>query len=556
MTRRGGGGLLTVFCVFLALAHTGSSAELFINGQQMNLSESPVFEGDSVLVPFVECALHLGLAVDSPANENVFVLRGDDLQVAFDTALFASVDGVAFASLDWLVAWAEGRIHRIADAVHVETDRSLLTSLEAASGMLTARFDRFAPHEVDWISSSRVILRAFHSELDVDPRRIVLGEADIRSVQISSNASTVELLVTVEPGTQLSIVDSESDDVYSLTLHVSEAWSTRTSLEVDEGVRVVEYDDERVSASYVYVETWRERFRLAPAISQAAYGAWNTIESLLRNSGGRAAMGFSCKNLLEDPELLLIDGIPYAAPEYPSRFLAMDLFGRWSVREAVCTVNLKHAGLRIPVDAVNRPLGYGEVVLYAPGYQGHIARGVPGSFLAIKLRENRVVSVYEGPFVPSDPTAVMIVASGDAKARLSLIHLSDALAIECLFGADETQSCVHALACGPELLRDGIWVAEDTARPQLANATGGALLVSDWQGGMYLMDWQQHVDADEDASDALYDFLLSLPTAIKDAVLLEVCPSGSIAYTGSAGVFRLGAPDPVCLSLCLVPLSP
>lgn len=556
MNRRGVGGVVAILGTLLAMSLLGASAELYINGQELIWTESPVYEGDSVLVPLLECAPYLGLEVKVSEEEPAFVLRGSGFRARFDVASFAALDGIAFASLDWLVAWAEGRVHHIGEAFHVETSKAALTELDALAQVLTVRLDRYAPHEVEWTSDSSLTVRIFHSELHVEPRRIVLGEADIRSVQVSELDSVVQLVIEVEPGTELSTDSAESAGFYSLSFAVAPTWSSRSSIEIDEGIRVVEHAQETLRADYAYIETWRDRFRLTPAIPWLAYGEKDELETILRAESAQAALGLPCYDPDDDPSLLLVDGIPYAIPDRPNRFLAIDLFGRWSVQEAVATVNLKHAGLRIPVDAVNRPLGYGEVVLYAPGYQGNIARGVPGSFLAIKIREDRVVSVYQGPFVPSDPTAVLVVASGEAKARLSLIKLSDALAIECLFGAEDTQSCVHAFSCGPEILRDSVWVLDAADLSQLEGVTGGTLLVNDWQGGAYLMQWTLDPTTNT-ATDVALDALLSfLPTAIKDAVLLDSCASGPMAYSSSIGAFRLGAADPIPLALCLVPLTP
>ena len=306
---------------------------------------------------------------------------------------------------------------------------------------------------------------------------------------------------------------------------------------------------------YVYVEAWRDRFRLLPTVPTEGYQSTATLETILRETSAVATISIDCPGELMETECLIMNGIPYVVPDTPSEVLAIDLFGRWSTFSSLCSVSAKHAGKLIDVDGVNKPLVYGEVVVYTAGYAGAIARGIPGSFSVIKIRNDRVVSVYQGPFVPEDASAILLVASGEAKATLAAIQLGDPIKVVCQFiHADGTYP--YAVTAGPQVMGDGILIPSGNPFEAMLPMTSGTLLACDWQGGLYLLAFEGGVQGDLDGSWSVADILHTLPTVIKDAVLLSTCGRGAIAYTRSDGTFQLGAQDPIRLTLSLIPLAP
>jgi hypothetical protein len=185
-----------------------------------------------------------------------------------------------------------------------------------------------------------------------------------------------------------------------------------------------------------------------------------------------------------------------------------------------------------------------------------IARGIPGSFVALKIRDRRVVSVYQGPFVARDPSAILIVASGDVTAALASVCLGDPVDLVCQF--PESQGAYrYAISSGPVIVQDGLITLAEDQREEISNNSGAVVLVWDWQGGLYLMTVTiQSPGASADETWDLIDILRGLPTAIKDAVLVSSCAQTALAYDGVSAPFQLGSRDSIRLALSLVPTTP
>jgi hypothetical protein len=64
------------------------------------------------------------------------------------------------------------------------------------------------------------------------------------------------------------------------------------------------------------------------------------------------------------------------------------------------------------------------------------------------------------------------------------------------------------------------------------------------------------LDGPEAGVRTLLDILQSLPTMLKDAVLLSSCERSAIAFSTDSGPFLLGSQDPIRLALSLIPLTP
>jgi hypothetical protein len=103
---------------------------------------------------------------------------------------------------------------------------------------------------------------------------------------------------------------------------------------------------------------------------------------------------------------------------------------------------------------------------------------------------------------------------------------------------------------------DGILFASANPFQEISPITGGTILACDWQGGLYLLVFEGGAPSDAEEARSLTDILYSLPTVIKDAVLLSSCGRGSIAYIRGEGTFQLGPQDPIRLALSLIPLAP
>lgn len=559
MRKRGVGGVLAVLWLATSMIGYSQSGLLYLNEEPLSLAHPVIQQGTSLLVPLEEFVPFIGLEVSS--SERQIILRGAGFRQAFDEALFKGQDGIAYVSLDWILEWVGGEIHWVGGDIYIQTGRPEIVDVDASADQVTVRLTGFSSHTMTLSQQGlSEVLRVFwpHSLLGVDAQLIRVGEADIQDVRILGANGGVELSITLEPGTILATEQLETDDFYALTIRVAEIASRKSIIEVGEGIAVHEWEDvaEGHAIDYVYVESWRDRFRLAPAVAQNGFQSSASLEAILQETSSVAAISLDCPWESVLTECLIMDGIPYLVSDTPSEVLAIDMFGRWTAFSSLCSVSIKHSGRLLSVDGVNRPLAYGEVVVYTSGYSGSIVRGIPGSFIAVKIRDDRVVSVYQGPFVPEDASAILVVASGEAKAKLSLIQLGDPIELTCQFlHADGTYP--SAVSAGPQVMGDGAIVLDEDQVNELSALAGGTVLACDWQGGLYLLAFEgKKTDDPEEESWSLIDILYSLPTALKDVVLLSSCGRNAIAYASSHGTFQLGFQDPIRLALSLIPLSP
>ena len=557
MRNRGVGGILVALWFVISIACSSQSGLLYLNEEPLSLLHPMIQQGASLLVSLEEFCPLIGLSV-SHAEDGI-VLRGSGFRQMFDVAIFPIQNEITYVSLDWILEWVGGEIHQVGGDVYLRTERPQIVGIEASASYVSVRLSGFSSHvfSLSQQGLSEILTVSWpHSELGLDAQLIRVGESDIQAVRMVGSATGVELSITLEPGTILATEQLETDEFYALTLRVAEAASVESIIEVDEGIAVHEWENVAFNRviNYVYVAAWRDRFRLQPTVPMTGYQSAASLQTILLESVAVAAISLDCPLEPEAAECLIMNGIPYLVPDTPSEVLAIDLFGRWSTFSSLCSVAMKHAGQLIDVDGVNRPLAYGEVVVYAAGYAGEIVRGIPGSFTAIKIRENRVVSVYQGPYVPEDASAILLVASGEAKVILSAIQLGDPIEIVCQFlHADGTYP--HAVSAGPQVMSDGTLLLSGDSLEAISLVPSGTVLACDWQGGLYLLAFEG-ASAEPGETWSLIDILYALPTVLKDAVLLASCGRSCIAYATGDGTFQLGPQDPIRLALCLIPLAP
>ena len=550
MGARGVGGLLVILWMACSVAVVAQTGLLYLNEEPISLAEPVRVDGSTTQVPLVSFATALGL--DVSLRDGEIVLRGAGFRFALDERAFTMFDGVAYVALDWLLELVDGACHRVGGNLYVETPQVSITGIEATSESVTLRLSQFTGYTLtrdEQGLSDTLALTWPNCTLATDTQQIRLGESHIQQVRMVGTRDGVSVSIQVESGTQLAVEASETGASFVVRLSVADAGSTASVIQITDAISVHEFQMERgdLAVDYVYIKSWRDEFRLMPIVSAGGYRSADSVASMLIENGAAVALSLNAEE--NGAACLVMDGIPYAVPDAPAHVLAFDLFGRWKTLSSTCEVTLRHAGRETHVDGVNRPIAYGEVVAYAPGYDGGIARGIPGTFIALKIRENRVVSVYQGPFVPADTSAIVVVASGDAKAKLSLIELGDPIQLACCFSQAEG-TFRHAVSCGPQLMADGR--VANVSEATLAVA-GGAVLACDWQGGLYLLVFTR---GSSDATWNVLDGLASLPTVVKDAVLLSSSAPSALAYASDTGAFTLSDRRAVHLALGLIPIAP
>jgi hypothetical protein len=551
------GGLVILWMTFSVgvLAQTGL---LYLNEEPVSLPNPVIQQGAAILVPFVEFASRLGL--DVTESDERFMVRGAGFRQFVGRESLLVKEGVAYIGLDQVVELVGGVVHRLGGNVYVETPRSEFLDVDATSTQITVRLSQYTSYasiSTEQPLSDVVLITWPNCTLGIDAQLIRVGESGIQEVRLVGTRTAVELSIRLEPGTTLATEEQEADDAYAVTFRVAETGFHQSVIELDSDVTVHEWTsaDASRAVDFLHVEFWRDRFRLTPMIPTSGDSSADTLESILEAHDAIAAVSVEYAGEDSEPDCLIIDAIPYRIPETPARILAVDLFGRWTSFSSQCAVSLKHNGRMISVDGVDRPLSYGEIVAYAPGYQGTIARGIPGTFTAIKIRSKRVVSVYQGPFVPQDATAIVVVASGEAKALLSLVQLGDPMDIVCTF-LNKEGTYLHAVSSGPMLVQDGARSLSDEEFDALSALSGGTVLACDWQGGLYLLTFQSLPSEQHEEGWNVLDALAKVPTVIKDAILLSPHAERSLAYKTASGTFLLGDDLLSGLAFGLVPIAP
>lgn len=557
--KRGVVGGIAVCLLFVASWSTCVVAvSVYVNDALIAPTHPILAEGGSILVPIEEFGLAVG--IETTIDDDRLVLRWSGGRRGLNADRYAVRNGIPYATLESMVGLVDGEIHRVGETWYVETTTATLEDVEATAERVVLRFDGFVPITIsESDDGTELLLTIHHCRSEVQPQLIVLGEVGVESVRLPfGTPSRVDVWITLQDGAAVRTQTYESSGFYSFCLETAGRPEMETIIQIGEGLVLHELttvvSTERVCADWVYVEAWRDRYRLIPAFPSTGFETLASIEELAGSSNAVAAVNLGCSRTPLPVDLLIIDGTPYVDDDETHDGLGLDLFGWWTYFSADVFIYAKHGGGRIPIDDVNRVLQYGEVIAYAPGYVGTIARGVPGSFSVVKVRTDRVVSVYEGPFVTADPTATLLVASGAAKARLSLVRLGDALSLECGIGS-EGVSFSHAFSAGPVLVDSGI----PTVIPESSSQdppSGWVVLATDWHGGLTLLSFVRETGSDGEILGDLISFLTSMPVPIRDAIVLSRCGENALIVRDPSSVYRLGAGDLYALALCLVPLSP
>jgi len=549
------GGVVVCCLLVIPFSVLASDVQLFVNGASVSL-ESPVLgESDSLLVPLQEFGALIGIHVDPSEDGQELLLRWSERRATFGADVFSSEQGVSYAWLSWLVGLVDGALHRVGAAVYVMTEQARLIEIDAEEDRVILRLDRYAPEALARSEDGLELCLTFSNcGSNLPLQRTILGGQGFESVELhASNKNRVVLTLRFTAPSSLHLVRREAAGYYSVTLRTAAAEESESILELAEGTELHELVATTalgtIRADYLTVDSWRSRYRLVPAYPAIGLGSGESVDAIAREAGADVAIGLVPYEAAAS--ILVIGGVPLAAEPAEHMLFSVDLFGRWTVDSSTIALCAEHCGTRISIDDVNRPIAYGEAIGYPPGYSGTIVRGVPGSFRVIKVRSERVVSVYEGPFVSADPTATLIVASGEAKARFSLVELGDAIRLGCDWSSGD-RTIVHAFESGPMIVRDGVVDGE-----VLGDGEMYAVLATDWHGGMTLLTLTcDALDAEQDLTPSILDVLGRLDAPTRSAAVLSRGFATGLAVRNPYDFDRLGAADPFSLALCLVPLNP
>ena len=537
----------------------GAGERLLVNGEEINPALRVSSDDGSILVPLAEFGRLIGLEAEPIDGGERIVLRWNGGRDTVSRHELSERDGTLYVSLAGVVGLVGGKMYRIGEAAYIETDVAALTDFDVVDGRVVLRFDGFVPDEIVERSEDSLRIRFHHCRLSLPARSIVLADgamAEARLVSLPANAG--ELVIRLRQSGEMQIRRHVREGFFSVSLGFAGETYRETLTRVGGGMTVREVEmgwpngPTRINA--VTIDAWRDRYRLCPSIPKTGIGTTTSLAHMAGVAGADLAIDAG-----SSIGLCVADGVPICVDGGGRRVLCTDLFGRLSLLEPDVSLYLDASGIRIPVDGINRPIGYGEVTAYSPGYVGQSARGVPGTFTVIKIRSGRIVSVYNGAFVFEDPTATLIVASGEAKAGLSLLSLGDRAELVCIRN-DDGSRIREAIGIGPILFEAGVAVdmaiASGPAGPPLDSdaSVAWSLLVTDWHGGLTLVSVVRDGSSRGATLSELLAFLRSLAAPIRDAIVLNSGASSSLVFRDDRSLHEVSSEDVFPIGLCLIPI--
>jgi len=549
-----GGWIGTLGVLTLLLFATGTRGEgesLFLDGHSLELASPPIHGEHELLVPIREVGPLIGIEVGETSGGSL-ELRWSHGRLTVETARLHAVDGIHYTSLDWLVELAGGLVRRLGSSVFVDSDPVPLDELDVTENRIVLRFGGFVPIETVLADERAIRLRFHHCEAPFPHRSVIVGEGPMTRVDAQAAVpSALDIAISLREVGAIRLTRIETDDAYAVTIEIAEEAFAESAIELsgDRTLHELEITTEAGISSlvYTYVDAWRSSYRTRPSGSSFELGDLALVSQLALAETAEVAIGAG-----QDLGLLVVDGVPFHVPAEPSTLLVADAFGRLSSVEGQGRIVLDVEGVDIPIDDVNRPTQYGEAIAYPPGYRGEIAAGAAGGFTVLKIRSGCVVSVYQGSFVDQDPTATLIVASGEARARFAGITLGDDAHLACYVDA-LSEPLASAMSIETVLLRDGV-------RQDLNVADGSAgtrawsVVATDWHGGLILLSALRNERSAGLGVAELLAFLEALPVPVDDAFALGSGGASAIAVD-AGGLQELGDDARVAVALLLVSLG-
>jgi hypothetical protein len=535
-----GGIAAGLIAVVLAVCVEGS---VVVNGQPVLVGPSPRSDGDSLLVPVLSFAPFVG--IEAVERDGRVALRWSGGRDDLAPEAIRWVSDVAYTSLDELVGRVGGTFRQAGDETSIDVPEARLIELSASGEDVVVRFDRFAPMLVAKAGGVDVV-RFLDCRVEGVAASIVFGPQDVgRATLVATSGSVCELRISFLEEAALVVRRFEADGVYSVSLTPAPAPSDVSTTLLGDGLSFsdgeVAVGESTVALAYVRVDNWRDRLDVRPLLPPTGAGTQSPIDAAMASAG--AAMALSSRSGA-DPGLVVIDGVPFSIEVEPSIALGFDVFGSVVAFIPQSRAFAVSSTTRIPLDGVDRPVGYDEIIGYPPGYTGSIARGFPDGFTIARIRDGVVVSILDESFVIADPSATLLVASGAARARLAGLAFGDRVDLVCEVDP-ERRFIYDALSMERVLVWDG--------QPQLpapdgerTEATSWSVVGTDWQGGFFFLT----ASGDGELTDrGILSLLATMPTTARTAVVLETDGAGALALDVGMFHVRWGSRAAVSVSL-------
>jgi hypothetical protein len=554
-------GLLTI-----ALPTFSNEVTVFLSGE--SIAPLHVFwdENGRLLVPLEAFGLRAGVEVTKLEAEGLVRLRRGEERALLPRDDLTDYEGSLYICLETFIDLIGGAVYRIGDDIHIEIDSHALISLDITTDHLTARFDAYLPYETILAEPGNVHLR-FHQctfSSAAEPTTFSDPEGPVTTAIVSAaSLNAVDFILKSSQQLVPRIKQLSSPGFYSVTITFGHQPLSETQMEIlpDFSYHKIETDVGKgpVTIEVLHVKNWRHQYRLRPALPEGGVGTLSSAQAMLESYSAEIAVGanpFDAETSLP-VGLLVIDDTILSFADVPRAALAVDLYGRLTFfQPTAASFHLRSAERFIPVDDVNRPIRSDELIAYTENYHGTIAHGTTRPFRIIKLRADRVVSIQNTPYVIEDPSATLLVASGEARARLSELTIGDEAVFDYTLTPD-VPLLTDLVSTGPLLIASGEDVLDTRpSDPIVADeAVGHTVLATDWYGGLFLIA----IAKDQDSVGASYEDILTIlhdqPTRIKDAIPLASGTFSTLSFRKEASYRDTTYPADIAVGLLLIPIE-
>ncbi len=559
--------VLAVFILAAAVCARGGGISLYVDGEAIVLTHPIVQHGNEMLVPLRELGLRLGIeaAVTQEAEAKSIKIRSATGDHLFSTGHFPIKNGVYYVSLGELVSLASARMHTLGDEIYIESDAPHLTGMDASGDRVSVRFDGFVPYEIIPSDENILHVRFYHCTLATVPRQVTVTGGVVSSVALTvSGRRSADLVIVLSSKSLPQIKRFTTEGFYSVSLTFDHQPLTEIEQTISPYITyhevTTDIGDGPVKVEYLHIDEWRDHYRLVPAISKNGIGTLSSLQDIARSHNADAAINANFYDTVTHIPigLLIINGQPLSSNYEGRAALGIDLFGRLNFFNPQITLFLRVGDAKIAIDDVDRPIKSGELIMFTPGYAGPLTRGFVDSFRVVKIKNGRVTSVQDGPYVITDPDADLLVACGNAKSRITSLGVGDEVSFEYTLNQGDLL-ITDAVSAGPLLYLNG----DEVLNPQLEGfkadsylASGLAarsLLATDWYGGLILMTVIKNNESVGTDFAGLIDLLGKLQVKVKSAIAFDGGHSSSLVFKDGAHYREISSGGKVAVGLLLVP---
>ena len=557
--------VLVVFVLAAAVCVCGGEISLFVDGEAIVLTHPLVQRGSETLVPLRELGLRLGIEAALVEEEDSITIRSVDGDHFFPVDHFPLDNGVYYISLSELISIASARMHILGDEIYIESDAPHLTGIDASADRVSVRFDGFVPYELLPSDGGCLHLRFYHCTMAVAPHKVTVTGGVVSSVALTvSGPHNADVIITLFQESLPQIKRFTTDGFYSVSL----AFDHQTSIETEDTISphvtyheiTTDIGDGTVKVKYLYIDEWRDHYKLVPATSENGIGTLSLLQDIARSHAADAAINGNFYDTATNIPigLLIVNGQALSSNYERRAALGIDLFGRLSFFNPQVSLFLRTGEAKIAIDDVDRPIRSGQLIMFTSGYRGPLTSGFVDSFRVVKIRNDRITSVQDGPYMIVDPNADLLVACGSACSRINSLRVGDEVNFE--YTLDQGDLLItNAVSAGPLLYLDGNAVLnpqEENFKVDSYLVSGLAarsLLATDWYGGLILLTVVKNSESVGTDFAGLLDIIEKLPVKVKNAIAFDGGHSSSLVFKDGPIYREISSGGKVAVGLLLVP---